>query len=123
MSETLDVFKAFSDKTRVRILFLLMEKELCVCELTFILKMEQSRVSHQLRILRESDLIQDTREKRWIIYSIAPGKREMLNKIFQELFPQIKKSFEVQKDIENLEICLKKGVRQVCQLPQTQAHL
>jgi len=98
-----------------------MERELCVCELTFILKMEQSRVSHQLRILRESGLIQDTREKRWIIYSITPEKREMLNKIFQELFPQIKKSFGVQKDIENLEICLKKGVRQVCQPLQTQA--
>lgn len=70
MRKTLKIFKALSDPTRVRILMLLISQDLCVCELVFILKMEQSRISHQLRILRDSDLVEDLRQGKWIIYRI-----------------------------------------------------
>ncbi|MBN1223765.1 MAG: transcriptional regulator, partial [Candidatus Aminicenantes bacterium] len=61
MRQAIKIFKALSDPTRLRILMLLLEGELCVCELVFVLKMEQSRISHQLRILRDADLVQDIR--------------------------------------------------------------
>jgi len=61
MKHTLKVFKALSDPTRLRILLLLLQRELCVCELAFILEMEQSRISHQLRVLRNADLVEDIR--------------------------------------------------------------
>ena len=70
MRDVLRFFKSLSDPTRLRILHLLMHNDLCVCELTSILKMEQSRISHQLRILRNAELIEDRREGKWIIYRI-----------------------------------------------------
>jgi ArsR family transcriptional regulator len=62
MKDTLKILKALADPTRLRIISLLLRRDLCVCELMFILKMEQSRISHQLRILRDADLVEDKRE-------------------------------------------------------------
>ncbi len=59
MKEAIKIFKALSDPTRLRILLLLLKRNLCVCELMFILKMEQSRLSHQLKILKDADLVED----------------------------------------------------------------
>ena len=111
MNKHLEVFKALSDKTRVRILLLLMERDLCVCELMFILKMEQSRVSHQLQVLKNADLVRDEREGKWMIYSISPANKEMLLTIFDKVIPQLKAAAESQLDKENLRICLEKDIR------------
>ena len=72
MEEIIKLFSALSDITRLRIYLLLHECELCVCELASILNMEQSRISHALRILREADLIDSKREGKWVIYSVNP---------------------------------------------------
>lgn len=67
-----DLFKAFGDATRVRILFLLLEKEeLCVSEITDEVELTQSAVSHQLRILKQMHLIKYRREGKNIVYSLA----------------------------------------------------
>jgi len=68
--DLLQVFKALSDQTRLRILSLLSRRELCVCELAEALGMEQSRVSHQLHVLKNARLVDDRREGRWIVYSL-----------------------------------------------------
>lgn len=78
----LRVFKSLSDPTRLRIVRLLLERELCVCELMFVLQMAQSRVSHQLRLLRDAGLVVDTREGRWIVYRIPPRIRPVLGSLF-----------------------------------------
>lgn len=114
MNKHLEVFKALSDKTRVRILLLLMERDLCVCELMFILKMEQSRVSHQLQVLKNADLVRDEREGKWMIYSISPANKEMLLTIFDKVIPQLKAAAESRLDKENLRICLEKDIRRSC---------
>ena len=111
MNKHLEVFKALSDKTRVRILLLLMERDLCVCELMFVLKMEQSRVSHQLQVLKNADLVKNEREGKWMIYSISPAKKEMLLTIFDRVIPQLKAAVESQLDKENLGVCLEKDIR------------
>ncbi len=67
------VFKALADGTRLRILLLLLKRELCVCELCYALDMEQSRVSHQMKVLRDAGLVADTRQGRWIIYRLPAG--------------------------------------------------
>jgi len=72
MEETVKLFSALSDGTRLKIYLLLHESELCVCELASILDMEQSRISHSLRVLREADLVDSQREGKWIIYSVKP---------------------------------------------------
>ncbi|MCD8300163.1 MAG: metalloregulator ArsR/SmtB family transcription factor [Clostridiales bacterium] len=66
-----ELFKIFSDSTRIRILFVLFEAEVCVCDLADMLSMTQSAVSHQLRILKQSKLVKNRREGKSIFYSLA----------------------------------------------------
>ena len=82
MKKIVGIFKALADPTRLRIMFLLRERDLCVCELMFILEMEQSRVSHHMRVLREAGIAEDVREGRWIIYRIPDGARPILRDLF-----------------------------------------
>lgn len=66
-----DLFKIFGDPTRVRILYALSAQELCVCDITAILDMSQSAISHQLRILKQSQLVSSRREGKTVYYSLA----------------------------------------------------
>lgn len=66
-----ELFKIFGDSTRIRILFVLFEAEVCVCDLAKALNMTQSAISHQLRILKQSKLVKSRREGKSIFYSLA----------------------------------------------------
>lgn len=66
-----DLFKVFGDGTRVRILYVLLTAEVCVCDLAKLLGMTQSAVSHQLRILKQAQLIKARRSGKTIFYSLA----------------------------------------------------
>lgn len=66
-----ELFKVFGDSTRIRILFVLFEAEVCVCDLAKVLNMTQSAISHQLRILKQNKLIKSRREGKSIFYSLA----------------------------------------------------
>lgn len=66
-----ELFKVFGDTTRIRILFVLFEREVCVYELAEALSMTQSAISHQLRILKQSRLVKSRREGKMIYYSLA----------------------------------------------------
>jgi ArsR family transcriptional regulator len=66
-----ELFKVFGDSTRIRILFVLFEAEVCVCDLAEALHMTQSAISHQLRILKQSRLVKSRREGKSIFYSLA----------------------------------------------------
>lgn len=114
MEKYLECFQALSDATRVRILLLLADRDLCVCELVFILKMEQSRISHQLQSLRKAGLVSDSREGRRIIYSISPDWKDFLLALFDRLIPQVKDSPESRQDRSNLRVCLEKDIKGTC---------
>lgn len=112
MKHTVKVFKALSDPTRLRILMLLLQRELCVCELTAILEMEQSRISHQLRVLRNVDLVEDIREGKWIIYRVTEDKKKDLNLIFDHLTgDNLADSEEITRDHEKLQTSQKNSIR------------
>ena len=66
-----ELFKTFGDSTRIRILFVLFEAEVCVCDLAETLHMTQSAISHQLKILKQNKLIKSRREGKSIFYSLA----------------------------------------------------
>lgn len=66
-----ELFKIFGDSTRIRILFVLFEAEVCVCDLAHALNMTQSAISHQLRILKQNKLVKNRREGKSIFYSLA----------------------------------------------------
>lgn len=66
-----DLFKVFGDPTRIRILHALSCQELCVCDIADTLGMTQSAISHQLRVLKQSRLVNYRREGKTIYYSLA----------------------------------------------------
>ena len=124
MKNMLKVLKALSDATRLRLVLLLMERDLCVCEFVFILKIEQSRISHQLRILRDADLVEDIREGRWMIYRIPGDARGFLDAILnRELKSRFGSSTEIHADSQRLEACIKENIRaKVCAVSGSDAR-
>ncbi len=71
LADLADLFKNFSDTTRIRILSLLITDEMCVADITAALNATQSAVSHQLRILKQSRLVKSRRSGKIIYYSLA----------------------------------------------------
>ena len=69
--ELAELFKVFGDSTRIRILYVLLEAEVCVCDLAEVLNMSQSAISHQLSILKRSRLVKNRREGKSMFYSLA----------------------------------------------------
>lgn len=68
-----DFFKVFADSTRVKMLYVLMCSEMCVCDLAQVLNMTQSAISHQLRTLKQMNLVRNRRDGKTIFYSLADG--------------------------------------------------
>ena len=66
-----ELFKVFGDSTRIRILYVLFESELCVCDIAELLNMSQSAISHQLRILKQARLVRARREGKTVYYFLA----------------------------------------------------
>ena len=66
-----ELFKIFGDSTRVKILYALLESELCVCDIAKLMEVSQSAVSHQLRVLKGSKLVKFRREGKVVYYSLA----------------------------------------------------
>jgi len=122
MKDTVKIFKALSDPTRLRVVLLLLKRDLCVCELMFILGMEQSRISHHMRVLREADVAEDVRDGRWIIYRVPDGARALLEGLVSgALRERLELSREAAGDAAKLEACLRDNVRgRVCESPPQQ---
>lgn len=74
MEETLydlaELFKVFGDSTRIKILWALDEAELCVCDIAVLLNMTQSAISHQLRVLKQANLVRNRKDGKIVFYSL-----------------------------------------------------
>lgn len=70
LDELSSIFKALSDTTRLKIIYNLSKSPLCVCDIASVLDMSQSAISHQLRILRDLNLVKYKRQGKLIIYSL-----------------------------------------------------
>ncbi|MDD6283779.1 MAG: metalloregulator ArsR/SmtB family transcription factor [Firmicutes bacterium] len=66
-----DLFKLFGDTTRMRILYSLFESEMCVCAISELLGMTQSAISHQLKVLKDANLVANRREGKTVYYFLA----------------------------------------------------
>lgn len=66
-----ELFKIFGDSTRIRILYVLFESEMCVCDIAQLLGMTQSAISHQLQVLKKSKLVKYRRDGKTVFYSLA----------------------------------------------------
>lgn len=65
-----ELFKTFGDTTRIKILYVLFESEMCVCDIATVLNMSQSAISHQLRVLKNSKLVKFRKEGKTVFYSL-----------------------------------------------------
>ncbi|HXX79967.1 MAG TPA: metalloregulator ArsR/SmtB family transcription factor [Thermodesulfovibrionales bacterium] len=88
MHELISIFKALSDETRLRILKLLEDGELCVCDIVAALDMVQPKVSFHLKILKDAGLLRDRKQGKWVHYTIHDSdmfKRFLLLSVLEKI--------------------------------------
>lgn len=84
--ELSDFFKLFADSTRMRILFAIDEGPLCVCEISAVLEMTKSAISHQLKTLRQNNLIKAQRRGKNVYYSLADSHvKDIIEKALEHI--------------------------------------
>lgn len=86
MIKVSQLFKVLGDPTRIKILYALKETELCVCDLSVVLGMSQSAISHQLKTLRDIDLVRSRKEGKVVFYRLADAHVDM---IFREAIEHV----------------------------------
>lgn len=97
----LQVFKAFSDEARVRILYLLyMEEEMCITDLEHILDFTQTKTSRHLSYLKNANLVSPRKVDQFIYYRIRPQARDIISQLFQYM----NKDAVLLKDLETFRI-------------------
>ncbi len=99
------IFKAISEEIRLRIMVLLTEGELCVCDLMQVLNLPQSSVSRHMAKLRSSQLVIDRRDGKWVHYRIHNDINERIPMLTDTL-DQFRDRLPYQKDRENLALHL-----------------
>lgn len=78
LTDLAEFFKVFGDSTRIKILYVLSQSEMCVCDIATLLQMGQSAISHQLRVLKQMRLVKYRREGKTVFYSLADGHIETI---------------------------------------------
>jgi len=86
-----ELFKVFGDSTRVRILWALDSSEMCVCDIAYLLNMTQSAISHQLRVLKQAELVKSRRDGKIVYYSLSD---EHVRTIFDQGLSHINEKME-----------------------------
>lgn len=99
------LFKLFSDETRIRILMLLMKRELCVCQLMAVLGISQPLVSRNLSLLSAAGLLGERREGKLVFYSLRKGLPAASQRALDVLKSCLKGDRTVEQDIESLTEC------------------
>ncbi|MCX6154949.1 MAG: metalloregulator ArsR/SmtB family transcription factor [Candidatus Kapabacteria bacterium] len=111
MKKLLKIFKALSDKNRVRILLMLTKKKLCVCEIQDILGITVSTVSKHLSILRDVEFINDEKDGKWVNYSLNTASKDIvLNQIMLILPFYLNDDELIKSDFEKVNTVCRKNL-------------
>ena len=105
MEKLLDALKALSDETRLRILNLLYEKELCVCDIMETLQISQTKASRHLIYLKNAGLVKDRKYAQWVYYSMSIDER--MKFIDSLVYDNLRTLEPYKNDMENLNEWLK----------------
>ena len=100
MEKLLDVLKALSDETRLRILSLLYEKELCVCDIMATLQISQAKASRHLIYLKNAGLVKDRKYAQWTYYSMS--KDDQMKFIDSLVYDNLRSLEPYKTDLQNL---------------------
>jgi ArsR family transcriptional regulator len=105
MRKTSDVFKLFSNETRLRTLMLLTREELCVCQVMAVLGVSQPLVSRNLAILADAGLLTERRDGKLVFYVLKKNLEAPLNKIVKILKDELKTDDVFLKDLGTVDDC------------------
>lgn len=101
----LDIFKALSEESRLRILGILMEREMCVCEIEACLNMTQSNASRHLTVLKKSGILEVYKEAQWAYYRISEEFKSKNTELWKYLEIKLKELPTYQRDHSKSEKC------------------
>ncbi|MCL4204588.1 MAG: winged helix-turn-helix domain-containing protein [Pirellulaceae bacterium] len=102
MQRAVEVFRALGDETRLRILNLLSEREVCVCEIVDVLKLGQSKISRHLAVLKHAGLVECRRDGMWVFYQLTPARSDMHRQILDWLVAMRHQIAESRRDLQRL---------------------
>ncbi len=114
MKRAAQLFKALSDETRLRILGLLLDGELCVCDLVAVMEMPQSTVSRHLAYLRNNGLVSDSRHGVWMHYRLADGNSGLQQDLLDMLRKNLKGQSGFQADQKRLDTYMHRKQKPAC---------
>lgn len=100
-----DIFKALSEESRLRILTLLMEREMCVCEIEVCLNMTQSNASRHLTVLKQSGILECNKKAQWAYYKINEKFKTEHSDLWKYLQIKIKELPTYHTDYSESEKC------------------
>jgi ArsR family transcriptional regulator len=109
------LFRALADPTRLRLLNLIANREICVCYFVEILRTSQPKISRHLAYLRKAGIVAARREGKWMHYRLAIPRDEVAARILRETLKHLREKPEMQRDILRL--------RSACCAPQKYAVL
>ncbi|MGQ9470803.1 MAG: ArsR/SmtB family transcription factor [Candidatus Aminicenantales bacterium] len=102
MISTLNILNGLANDNRLQMFLILLDRDFCVCELQEILNMEQSRLSHQLRLLKFYGLVEAKQDGRWIVYSVSEEVRR--NPVVQSIKDSTELSPSMEEKIPEVRI-------------------
>ena len=97
------LFEALSDRTRLRLLNLLAQGEICVCYFTSILDAPQPTISRHLAYLRRGGLVETRRDGRWIHYSLRRPQKESESRVLDAVLHELASDGQMQRDVSALK--------------------
>jgi ArsR family transcriptional regulator len=121
MSAPISFAHALADRTRWRIIHLVFEKALCVCELADVLKLPQSTLSSHLRVIQKAELLDCERQGKWLFYRVKPEFQPVLRALFKHFDEAITADSTLVRDASKAETRLGKRAQICCPSPQVLA--
>ncbi len=105
-----DIFKALSEVSRLRIITLLIDEELCVCEIEHCLDMTQSNASRHLTILRQCGILDCKKKAQWAYYCINERFKEEQKELWSYLLNKLKELPTYETDFQKLKVCKERSI-------------
>jgi ArsR family transcriptional regulator len=112
-----EIYKALSDESRLRILNLLLQRELCVCEIEAVLSMSQTNVSRHLNKLKSAGIVGYSKKAQWVYYTLNSEFVDQYPYLYQHLKEQLNKEPQFISDLERLNSG--KTQAELCAAPKT----
>ena len=101
-----DIFKALSEESRLRILAMLLEREMCVCEIEVCLNMTQSNASRHLTALKKCGILDSYKQAQWAYYKISESFKQEHQELWEYLQVKLKEITTYQQDYNECEKCI-----------------